>query len=91
MQEVSGLRPICSLIAFLALSPAPLPERPLSEIDESVWNALLKEFVNQRHQVDYIRLKRDGFKRLNDYIGSLGQPGTRFLSSTEKKAILVNA
>lgn len=60
-------------------------------VDQSPWDALLKQFVNARHRVDYAGLKKDGSQRLNEYIASLGRPGTLPPSLNEKKALLINA
>jgi len=60
-------------------------------IDQSPWDALLKQFVNARRRVDYAGLKKDGSQRLNEYIASLGRPGTLPPSLNEKKALLINA
>jgi hypothetical protein len=85
------MRTILVLIACVALA-ASLTARPaLPKVDHSPWDALLKQFVNEKHRVDYRGLKKEGAQRLNDYIASLGRAGTQPLSPNEKKALLINA
>jgi uncharacterized protein DUF547 len=79
------------LIAFLALA-SPLAAQPsLPKVDHAAWDALLKQFVNEEHRVDYAGLKKQAASRLNDYIAKPGRPGADPLSSNEKKALLINA
>ncbi|MGH9395620.1 MAG: DUF547 domain-containing protein [Terriglobia bacterium] len=63
----------------------------LPKPDPASWNALLKEFVNQQHRVDYARFKKEGLERLREYIAHLGRPGNQPLSPNGKKALLINA
>jgi Protein of unknown function, DUF547 len=78
---------------FIAISLAfPVSARwMLPKVGQSQWDALLKQFVNMRHRVDYAGLKKYGAQRLNEYIVSLGRPGSLSLSPNEKKAQLINA
>jgi Protein of unknown function, DUF547 len=86
-----GLKTPSFLLAFLTVSVPSVAPRPLPKVDGSAWDALLKEYVNQEHRMDYAGLKKDGLARLDDYIRSLGQTGTHPLSLNEKKALLINA
>ena len=82
---------ISILIAFTALA-GPLPsQQSFPNVDPFLWNAVLKEFVNEKHRVDYAGLKKDGGQRLNEYIASLGRAGTHPLSPSQTKALLINA
>ncbi len=79
------------LIASLALGAPTSSRHTLPGVDHAQWEAVLKQFVNGRHRVDYAGLKKDGSHRLNEYIASLGRPGPLPLSLNEKKAVLINA
>ncbi|HKS94621.1 MAG TPA: DUF547 domain-containing protein, partial [Terriglobia bacterium] len=57
----------------------------------STWDALLRQFVNAHHRVDYARLKREGGVRIDEYVTELGRADEQTLSSSEKKALLINA
>ncbi len=63
----------------------------LPTVNHASWDALLKEFVNERHVVDYSRFKQEGWTRLNTYVVSLSQAGSQPLSPNEKEALLINA
>jgi Protein of unknown function, DUF547 len=78
---------------FIAISLAsPVSARwMLPQVGQSQWDALLKQFVNVKHRVDYAGLKEEGAQRLNEYIDSLERPGTQALSPDEKKALLIDA
>lgn len=65
-------------------------EESLPKVDDSPWDALLKEFVNTQHRVDYARLKKEGSGRLKEYLASLGEVGNQPLRANEKKALLIN-
>jgi hypothetical protein len=82
---------ILVFIASVVLAAPLSAQQALPKVDRSPWDAVLKQFVNEKHQVDYGRLKKDGAQRLTDYIISLGRAGTQPLSSNEKKALLINA
>lgn len=87
-----GIKSGCLLLALLILPLPSMAQMSLPKINESGWDALLKEYVNQEHRVNYAGLKKDGeVERLNDYIRSLGQEGTQPLSQNEKKALLISA
>jgi len=80
---------IASLLLVVAwLTPA---AQQLRQADTSTWDALLKQFVNEQHRVDYARLKREGEARINEYVTELGRADEHSLSSDEKKALLINA
>ncbi|HEV2492029.1 MAG TPA: DUF547 domain-containing protein [Terriglobia bacterium] len=80
---------IVSLLLVVAwLTPA---QHALSRVDASAWDALLKQFVDARHRVDYARLKREGGARISEYVTELGRGGEQPLSPDEKKALLINA
>jgi hypothetical protein len=79
------------LLAFLVLTRAAFSQISLPRVDQGLWDALLKEFVNEQHLVDYARFRKDGRARLNEYIATLGPTGTQPLSPNERKALLINA
>ncbi len=82
---------IAYLLVCLAFAPPAFSQGFLPKVGHAPWDALLKEFVNERHLVDYARFKREGWTRLNGYVANLGQAGTQSLSPTEKKALLIDA
>ena len=71
-----------SVVAASAAFPQSLPPNV-----HAPWDALLKEFVNERHLVNYAHLKQDGWSKLNTYVARLGQARTQPLSQNEKKAL----
>jgi len=85
------MKVIAFLFASFITAPAAFSQGFLPKVDHAPWDALLKEFVNKQHLVDYARLNREGLRRLNSYVASLGQAGTQPLSPNEKKALLINA
>ncbi len=85
------MKAIGLLFVLFSLSTPVIPQQLLPQVNESVWDSLLKEYVNQQHRVNYAGLKKDAPGRLNDYIYSLGQAGTQPLSPNQKKALLINA
>lgn len=85
------MKTIPLFIASVVLAAPLSAQQALPKVDHSPWDAVLKEFVNAKHRVDYARLKKDGAQRLNDYVVSLGQAGNQPLSPNEKKALLINA
>lgn len=78
-------------IACVAFAAPLSAQQALPKVDHSPWDAVLKQFVNEEHRVDYAQLKKDGAQRLNDYIASLAQAGTQPLPPNEKKALLIDA
>ncbi len=63
----------------------------LSNVDPAPWDEILHQYVNQQHLVNYSRLKQKDWKKLRDFVASLGRQGSQPLSSDEKKALLINA
>jgi Protein of unknown function, DUF547 len=76
------------LSLFLLMSPG---AGNLPSVNPAPWDEILHQYVNQQHLVDYARLKRQDWKKLRDYVASLGQPGPEQLSPDAKKALLINA
>ena len=85
------MRVILIWIALITLAGLLSAQQSIPDVDPSLWDELLKQFVNEKHRVDYARLKKDGALRLNEYIARLGQAGIRTLQLNEKKAVLLNA
>lgn len=85
------LKIIMALFVAISIASPASARWILPKVDQTSWDALLNQFVNAKHRVDYARLKKDGAQRLNEYIASLGRPGTHPLSPDEKKALLINA
>ncbi|TAM83393.1 MAG: DUF547 domain-containing protein [Acidobacteria bacterium] len=79
------------MMVLLALGKPTSSLQALPALDSAPWDAVLKQFVNANHRVDYARLKKDGALRLNEYIARLGRPGIFPASLNEKKALLINA
>ena len=79
------------LVALLAFARLSYSQQPLPGVDPAPWDALLKEFVNTQHRVDYARLKREGSGRLKDYTTTLAQVGNQPRSADQEKALLINA
>jgi Protein of unknown function, DUF547 len=63
----------------------------LSMIDPAPWDEILHQYVDQQHLVNYAKLKQQDWKKLRDYVASLGQQGSQSLSPAGKKALLINA
>lgn len=70
---------IPGLVLLLAL--------PSLAIDHSLWDRLLKQYVNEQHRVDYARLKQNDLPALDTYLALLAQPW----QAPEDKASLINA
>lgn len=75
-------------VLFLLLSTA---KGFLPQVDPSPWDAILCEYVNQEHLVDYAKLKQQDLKKLRGFVSSLGKQGTGPLSQAAKEALLINA
>jgi len=58
----------------------------LCAADASVWDALLKKYVNEHSRVDYRRWKAEGTAGIEAYINACAQPG-----AAPDKADLINA
>ena len=78
-----------AVIAILLLLPA--AKGFLPRVDPSPWDKILHDYVNQQHRVDYAKLKEQGWKKLRNYVTSLGQSGSQPLSPAAKEALLINA
>jgi Protein of unknown function, DUF547 len=68
---------------FLAAAPGTL--------DQSAWDALLKQYVNAEARVDYARLKQQGIEKLDTYAGQIAAPWPEGMSQTAQKAALINS
>jgi uncharacterized protein DUF547 len=88
-------RTLLKLVAFLLATPvtasAAFSQALLPKADPTPWDTVLRQYVDAKHRVDYTDLKKGGWRQLNDYLTSLGQPGTRPLLPNEKKALLTDA
>lgn len=76
------------IAAFLLL---PTGKAFLPQVNPSPWDEILHQYVNQEHLVNYAKLKKNSFKKLEDYVTSLGQPGSQPLPPAAKEALLINA
>src|SRR5271167_2722894 len=85
------MRTFVYLVTLLTAARLTCSQQSLPRADPAPWEALLKEFVNAQHRVDYARLKKDGSGRLKDYIDSLGQVGNQPFAADQEKALLINA
>ena len=85
------MRTFLYLVALLTFAPLSYSQQPLPDVDAAPWDALLKEFVNAQHRVDYARLKREGSGRLKDYTSTLAEAGNQPPSADQEKALLINA
>lgn len=69
-----------------------VPARPATGADQApVWDALVKQFVNAQHRVDYAGLKREASPRLDAYVTALAGVDLNSLAADDKKAVLLNA
>ncbi|MGH9630888.1 MAG: hypothetical protein ACRD7E_21465, partial [Bryobacteraceae bacterium] len=71
-----------ALVPGLALCASP---------DHSPWQAILTEYVDEQHRVDYKRLKERGVPALDAYIGQLARKWADPVTPDERKAALINA
>lgn len=78
-----------ALIAALLLLPT--GKAFLPHANPSPWNAILRTDVNQQHLVNYAKLKKQGWRELQDYVASIGQTSSKPLSRAEREALLINA
>ena len=78
-----------AIFALFLLLPSGMGNLP--NVDPAPWDEILHQYVNQQHLVDYAKLKQQGWKKLRNYVASLGQEGTQKLSPNEQKALLINA
>ena len=85
------MRTFLYLVVFFTCVRLSCSQQSLPGVDPASWDALLKEFVNAQHRVDYARLKREGSGRLKDYTTTLAQVGSQPLSADQEKALLINA
>jgi len=85
------MRTFLYLVALLTFARLSYSQQPLPDVDAAPWDALLKEFVNAQHRVDYARLKREGSGRLKDYTSTLAEAGNQPPSADQQKALLINA
>ena len=59
--------------------------------DDSIWDSLLKQYVNSESRVDYAKWKADGAASLDGYLQQLGQPWPKDMPPGAEKAELINA
>jgi hypothetical protein len=78
-----------TILALFLLAPA--ARAALPKVDPAPWDEILHQYVNQRHLVDYTKLKQQDWKKLRDFVAGFGRQGPRELSQDEKKALLINA
>jgi hypothetical protein len=85
------MRTFVYLVALFTCARLSYSQQFLPGVDPAPWDALLKEFVNAQHRVDYARLKRERLGTLRDYTTTLAQVGNQPLPPDEQKALLINA
>lgn len=78
-----------AIFALFILVPSGAGKLP--NVDPAPWDEILHQYVNQQYLVDYAKLKQQDWKKLRDYVASLGQQGSQPLSPNAKKALLINA
>jgi len=76
---------------FTLIFLLPSGRTALPRVDLAAWDKILHQYVNQQHLVDYTKLKQQDWKKLRDYVASLGQQGSQPLSPAGKKALLLNS
>jgi len=59
--------------------------------DHTIWDSLLKTYVNGGHRVDYARLKAEAAPRLDLYLEQVAAPWPASMEPAGKKAALINA
>ena len=64
---------------------------PLSQIDHSGWDRLLKEYVDDRGRVDYARWQADGTDELDRYLNKLSQASMFEAGEADRLAYWINA
>lgn len=79
------------LVAMFASAGLAHAQDAVPALDSGSWDALLKQFVNSQHLVDYARLKKVGSGRFQEYIDGLGHLGSQPLPANQEKALLINA
>ena len=79
--------PFLALIIFLFMAKG----FGQSAIDHSDYNQLLKTYVDHQGGVNYLDLKKDGLKTLDQYLKKLNKVNLISLSKNEKKALYINA
>ena len=80
---------LIGLCLFLTVTLLAGPRTP--RVDHAIWDALLREFVNEQYLIDYAGLQQRGMSRLNTYVDRLGEAGADEISPDEQKATLINA
>jgi len=86
---VSSVNLQSAIIAVFLLLPA--TKGYLPRVGPAPWDGILHQYVNQQHRVDYAKLKQEDWKKLRDYVASLGQQGSQPRSPAAQKALLINA
>ena len=78
-------------LASLVTVSASFSQSSLPDVEPVPWSALLKDFVNEQHLVNYAALQKNSRSRLGAYIASLGRVGARPLAPNGREALLINA
>src|SRR5689334_20254677 len=63
----------------------------IAAADDSIWDSLLKRYVNTESRVDYAKWKADGTASLDSYLQQLAAPWPKGMSQAAKKAELIDA
>ena len=63
----------------------------MAAMDDSIWDSLLKQYVNSESRVDYAKWKADGTTSLDSYLQQLGQPWPKGMTEAAEKAELIDA
>jgi hypothetical protein len=60
-------------------------------LSHAAWDALLRQYVNDAHRVDYARWKADGTEALDAYLKGLAKPFPAGTTAAQRQAALTNA
>ena len=79
------------LILATLVTAARSPGAENNVLDHSVWDALLKQYVNAESRVDYSRLKERGLEELDAYMGQIAARWPEGIPQDAQKAALINS
>jgi hypothetical protein len=84
---------LLALLGLAACGEGPSPVAIAAGIDHSVWDRLLRKYVDDKGLVDYSRWKADPADRgaLRDYLARIAAPAREMASGSEADASLINA
>lgn len=78
-------------LALVFASLQLLAAAPGSGPDPSIWDAVVKKYVNEQARVDYGALKRDGLGELDAFLRQVAARWPSSMSTSARKAALINA